>query len=328
MKNRQKKEEIRRVLISANFSFISTPEFTDDGMSIDTSQASIAHGAKADSDLARLRGDHPGPASRTDSVLHIHPVAIIRPRSRFARVFSLGAQHAAGNRPRSERSRVPVIRSAARSGSRMRLPGRLGDRGGAGRRRTGPGAAYPGRAWSAQLNGWRRCTVNTSWRSSPRRSCGGRADKRHERASFAGRGSGGSIGDVRPPRHCDAAGASGWGIGDDPDTHTMDIKGTRNRPGVINPGRWRGGRSSDSDDRSLHIAGSGHPAGPRHSTALNGVRSRTPAWARLNRVEGGDSRRSGQSRTMIQDVPLEVGHACQLTTVTELFRNDSLLSFI
>jgi hypothetical protein len=29
------------------------------------------------------------------------------------------------------------------------------------------------------------------------------------------------IQDVRPPHHHDAAGASGWGIGDNPDTHTM-----------------------------------------------------------------------------------------------------------
>jgi hypothetical protein len=94
----------------------------------------------------------------------------------------------------------------------------------------------------------------------------------------------------------------------DPDTHTMDIKGIPSRPAVLNPGQWRGGRSSDSDGRSLHIAGSGQPAGPRHSTALNGVGSRTPAWAQLNRVEGGDSRRTGPSRTMIQDVQLEVGH--------------------
>ncbi len=59
---------------------------------------------------------------------------------------------------------------------------------------------------------------------------------------------------------------------------------------------------------TLHIAGLGQPAGPRHSTALNGVGRRTQAWARLNRVEGGDSRRTGPSRTMMQDVPLEVGH--------------------
>jgi hypothetical protein len=40
----------------------------------------------------------------------------------------------------------------------------------------------------------------------------------------------------------------------------MNIKGTRSRPGVINPGLWRGSRSSDSDGRSPHIAGSGQAA--------------------------------------------------------------------
>ncbi len=60
--------------------------------------------------------------------------------------------------------------------------------------------------------------------------------------------------------------------------------------------------------RSLHIAGLGQPAGPRHSTALNRVGRRTPEWARLNRVEGEDSWRTGPSRTMIQDVPLEFGN--------------------
>jgi hypothetical protein len=83
----------------------------------------------------------------------------------------------------------------------------------------------------------------------------------------------------------------------------MDIKGTSSRPGVMNPGQWLGGRSSDSDGRSLRIAGLGQPAGQRHSTALNGVGRRMLAWAWLNLVEGGDS-----SRTMIQDVLLEVGH--------------------
>jgi hypothetical protein len=36
--------------------------------------------------------------------------------------------------------------------------------------------------------------------------------------------------------------------------YTIDIKGTRSRPGVMNPGRCRGGRSSDSDGPSLHMA--------------------------------------------------------------------------
>jgi hypothetical protein len=84
----------------------------------------------------------------------------------------------------------------------------------------------------------------------------------------------------------------------------MDIEGTSSRPGVMNPGQWWGGRSADSDGRSLHIAGQGpgHPTGQRSSNAPNGVGRRTQAWARLNRVEGGDSRRTGPSRFMIQDV--------------------------
>jgi hypothetical protein len=36
---------------------------------------------------------------------------------------------------------------------------------------------------------------------------------------------------------------------------------------------------------------------------------RTPAWARLNRVDGGESRRTRPSRTTIQHVPLEVVRA-------------------
>jgi hypothetical protein len=44
-------------------------------------------------------------------------------------------------------------------------------------------------------------------------------------------------------------------------------------------------------------------------------------WAR---IEGGDSRLTGPSRTKMQDVRLEVGHGlCQQTTLTELFRNGS-----
>ncbi len=101
----------------------------------------------------------------------------------------------------------------------------------------------------------------------------------HGRAGFAGRGSGGSTGETRPPRHrgprrpgLPAVGSGTILI------HTTDIEGTRSRPGVVNPGRKRGGRSSDSDGRSLHIAGPGQQTGPRHSTAPDGVERRTPAW--------------------------------------------------
>ena len=57
---------------------------------------------------------------------------------------------------------------------------------------------------------------------------------------------------------------------------------------------------------------------------------RDAGWARLDRVEGGDSRRTGPSRTTIQDVPLEVGHASVRTdngngTIPQRF---VILSFI
>ncbi len=72
--------------------------------------------------------------------------------------------------------------------------------------------------------------------------------------------------------------------------------------GVMN--RLLCGRSSDG--RSLHIAG----------------------MLQLGRVEGRDSRRTGPSRTKIQDATLRlVTQLCQQTTVAELFRNDLLLSF-
>jgi hypothetical protein len=66
--------------------------------SIGTGRASMEHGAKTHPDLA----------------CHVHPAVII------------------------VRTRVPMTRTEARRGPRMRLPGRLGDRGGAGQRRTGP----------------------------------------------------------------------------------------------------------------------------------------------------------------------------------------------
>jgi hypothetical protein len=100
--------------------------------------------------------------------------------------------------------------------------------------------------------------------------------------------------------------------------------------------RLRCGRSSDSDGRSLHIAGLGQAAGPRHSTAPNGVRRETPAgrgWTGSKaETRGGPGHRAepdndprcavgGWSRSV-------VGHdQCQQTTVTELFRNDSYSPF-
>ncbi len=73
----------------------------------------------------------------------------IQLRSRLAQVSSLGAQRRPGDRRRGTRTRVPVTRSEADHGPRMQHPGRLGDRGGAGWRRTGPsrrraGAGGPG----------------------------------------------------------------------------------------------------------------------------------------------------------------------------------------
>jgi len=68
-------------------------------------------------------------------------------------------------------------------------------------------------------------------------------------------------------------------------------------------------RSSDSDGRSLRIAGPEHHAGPRRSTAPEGSKERVAARARLDRVESRGLRRTGPSRTTVQDVPLEVGHA-------------------
>jgi hypothetical protein len=77
--------------------------------------------------------------------------------------------------------------------------------------------------------------------------------------------------------------------------------------GVMN--RLRCGRSSDSDGRSLHIAGLGQPAGRRQLDCSEWSKERGAGRARLDWVEGGDSRRTGPSRTKIQDVRLEVGHA-------------------
>ncbi len=68
--------------------------------------------------------------------------------------------------------------------------------------------------------------------------------------------------------------------------------------------RLRCGRNTNSDGQDLRFAGLVQHAGPHHSTAPmeQGERCRS---GRLDWVEGGDSRRTGPSRTTIQDVPLE-----------------------
>ncbi len=84
--------------------------------SIDTGQASIAHGAKTDSDLARLPGvNHPAAGEQHASQGFLTWSAARRGQS--------AAQQA---HPRPSDTEC----------SKMRLPGRLWDRGGAGRRRT------------------------------------------------------------------------------------------------------------------------------------------------------------------------------------------------
>ncbi len=51
--------------------------------------------------------------------------------------------------------------------------------------------------------------------------------------------------------------------------------------------RRRSGQRSDSESRSLHTAGLGQPAGPRHSPAPTGVRRGTSDGHGLDRIEGG-----------------------------------------
>ena len=106
----------------------------------------------------------------------------------------------------------------------------------------------------------------------------------------------------------------------------MDIEGREPAGGVMN--RLRRGRSSDSDDRSLHIAGPGQHAGPRHSTAPNGVGRGTRAgrdWTGSKAETRGVPGRAGQRSKMYRW--RLVTFECQQTTVTELFRNDSTLLY-
>ncbi len=167
-----------------------------------------------------------------------------------------------GDHPAAQRA-CPSLRtrSRARRGPQMHYPGRLGERGGAGRGRTGPGAANPERALSAYSFGWRRNRTHAMDIDGARR-------RSHEPTA------------VLPE----------LGLGWQESTHCWT--GTTSRAASLDCSEW-------SEEK-----GAGR--------------------ARLDRVEGGDSRRTGPSRTKIQDVRLEVGHGlCQQTTLTELFRNDS-----
>ena len=68
--------------------------------------------------------------------------------------------------------------------------------------------------------------------------------------------------------------------------------------------RQRCGRNTTSDGRDLRFAGLVQHAGPHHSTAPMEQGERCRSSARLDRVEGGDSRRNGPTRTTNQDLPL------------------------
>ena len=83
----------------------------------------------------------------------------------------------------------------------------------------------------------------------------------------------------------------------------MDMEGARRRshaPTAVRPELGLGWPESASLDRDKMPG--------RVTRLLRMEWKRDAGRARLDRVEGGDSRRTGPSRTMIQDVPLEVGH--------------------
>ena len=83
----------------------------------------------------------------------------------------------------------------------------------------------------------------------------------------------------------------------------MDIEGARRRshePTAVRLELGLGWPESTSLDRDKMPG--------RVTRLLRMEWKRDTGRARLDRVEGGDSRRTGPSRPTIQDVPLEVGH--------------------
>ncbi len=102
--------------------------------------------------------------------------------------------------------------------------------------------------------------------------------------------------------------------------HTIDIEGTRGQSHEPT------GQSSDLDGLSWHMAGPGQDAGPRHSTAPNGVGRGTLAGR--GRTGSKAETRDGSGRAEPQSTMYRwrlVTFECQQTTVTELFSNDSTL---
>jgi hypothetical protein len=104
--------------------------------------------------------------------------------------------------------------------------------------------------------------------------------------------------------------------------HTMDMDGARRRshePTAVRPELGLGWPES-----THRWTGTSCRAASLDCSEWS--EERVAGRARLDWVEGGDSRRTGptRSRTKMQDVGLEVGHGlCQQTTLTELFRNDT-----
>ena len=91
--------------------------------------------------------------------------------------------------------------------------------------------------------------------------------------------------------------------------HVMDIDGARRRSHEPTAGRLVLGLGwLESTHRWT-----GTPGRAASLDCSGRSKERDAGRARLDRVESGGSRRTGPSRTTIQDVPLEVGHA----TVTE-----------
>jgi hypothetical protein len=219
-------------------------------------------------------------------------------------------------RPLSKRTRLGVLHAAAEG---CCFPDDLGIEKGQGRRTIGPFAAYP---YSQRAQSPRRELAIKYTRAAMHG--GGRHRAEPTAGAPTSNTSGSALLDADPTdppevhNHLVTAALQEHPAGGSETPiliHTMNIGmpvvDATSRSEVMSPCRPRCGRSSDSDDRILHIAGQGQPAGPRNLTVSDGAGRGTSARARLNRVKGGDLLLTGPSRAAtIRDVPLEVGHAC------------------